>query len=123
MNKLVSIFAFSAALFAGVILSNTRIPTIYEKFYPGFSEKEAKILLGRRVKNKFSSKKLNSVKCTINGRKLVNYTVEKIGGNGDYINSCNVVKPGEMGTIVALQKVSNGYFFNNQMGQNRFIRQ
>ncbi len=94
MRKLVSIFVFAAALFVGVFSMPMKTPTIYERFYPTFSEKEAKALLGKRVKNKYYSKELVGMKFSLNAE--TNYISEP-------------VQVGETGEVFMLNPLPNGY--------------
>ena len=96
MRKLVSIFVFSSAIFVGLFTAPVENPTLYEKIYPNFSEKEANLLLGRQVVNKYSStqKALVGMKYSLN--------VEE-----DFI--AEKVKLGEKGEVVNISAMPDGY--------------
>ncbi len=94
MRKLVSIFAFSSALFAGVFFLPVDIPTLYEKIYPVFGQDEINLLVGKKVTNKLSySARQRGWKFPLDGEeKLI----------------AEVLQNGETGTVVDLQKVLDG---------------
>lgn len=95
MIKLVSIFIFSAALFAGVFFLPVETPTIYEKLYPTFSQSEINLLLGKKVINNPSSKSFIGLKYP----RGMKYTLDS-----DREVIAEVGRNGETGTVVDLQK-------------------
>ena len=94
MRKLVSTFIFSSALLVGVFSVPPDTPTLYEKIYPSFSQSEANVLLGRRVRNKFLSKRFVGMKYPIN-------TPEKF--------AAEKLRMGETGQVVGLYKRDVGF--------------
>lgn len=95
MRKLVSIFVFFAALFIGVLVFPADNPTISEKIYPSFSQKEINLLLGRRVVNNPANKSFGGFKYPLG----MKYTLD---AEGEVM--AEVGKNGETGEIVNLQE-------------------
>ncbi len=91
MYRLVSIFIFSTALLVGRFSVPFTVPTIYENLFPMFSESEASALLGRRVRNSFSSEKFVGMKCAQDAKGLLVL-------DSEYNFTCEKVQIGEMGT-------------------------
>lgn len=111
MRKLVSIVIFATALFVGTFFSSEETPTIYEKIYPNFSKKEANFLLGKRVKNKFSSDRVLGMKYPLDAE--TNFIAEK-------------TQIGETGEVIALQQINDGFILlikwdkQNKLGKDMF---
>jgi len=103
MRKLVPILIFAATLFVGVFSSPMENPTIYEKFYPTFSEKEAQTLLGKRVKNKYLSKELVGMKFSLNAE--TNFISEpvQVGETGEVFR-LNPLPKGGYGLVIKWDK-------------------
>jgi len=99
MRKLVSIIVFSAALFVGVFSLPVDTPTIYEKFYPTFSQDEINSLIGKRVINR-------SKTFWLPGRKF------PLHNEGNL--TTEVLQNGETGRVVDLQKALEGKVVNLQ---------
>lgn len=101
MQKLVSIFIFSAALFVGVFSIPIYIytPTVYEKLYPTLGQDEINSLLEKRVTDR-------STTWGDRGRKF------PLDIEGDM--SVEILQNGETGRVVDLQKIMDGKDVNLQ---------
>lgn len=98
MKKLVSISVFAAAFLIGGFLPIST-PTIYEKIYPKFSNKEINSLLGRKVINESNNWRQRDMKFPLDN-------VEN--------TSAEILQNGETGTVVDVQKVLEGKDTNLQ---------
>jgi hypothetical protein len=108
MYKLASMFVFSMTLFIGISCLPVKTQTIYERFYPNFTRKEADSLLGRRVKNIYFDESSSGygMKYPLNAEE--NFIVE-------------AVEVGETGQVIALQEINQGFIlFIKWDKQNKF---